>query len=351
MTTQGYQMGEELTNSANLAGAQTNMPPPKERSEAGCCGCKTSQGICNGGFERIDRNTLSFNPEERFNGVTKAYLDVHGGGDFFYYSSCCASEQAFTFKVLAPGVTQNSMEHLYSINNHLRCCCSCDDCNLGVKCLSCCCYYVCCNSNGGQLDYTFLGKTFATMGRYISPGCYNDCCSCCCGCNREKNINLVRFNQNSNDIDSTKGENVGLLYIPPGCCQANKVNYEYQGSKRYKIEVLGCCPALMYGQCCCCSGVLVINILDEMADGNPIVGKAIYRYGVYGTKYNEEGEEDTSYMLGNSTVDDTRKNCCVKPVNPHFVIHFPEKATSIDKFNIVNQIVYHYYYNIRGCCC
>lgn len=353
----GYQM-ESLNETPQLAGNQTpgmetsstSGPNDVSRMEAGCCGCRTKEGACNGGFEKINRSNLSFNPETRFEGVTKAYLDVHSGGDFFYFSSCIAVGKPYSFKVLIPSKNQDTyMEHLYSINNHLKCPCSCEECCFGLGCpfgFS----YECCDYKRSQLDYTFLGKTFATMGQYIPKGCYNDCCSCICGCSRERNINLVRLNMNSNDIDSTKGENVGLLYVP-GCCQNNKCVYEYHGSKRYRTEITNCCPLLWMKRCWCCSGKLEINIIDEC--GDQVVGNAIFRVGVYGTKYNEQGEEDTTYMMGGSTVDDTRKNCCVAPVNPHFVINFPKNATSIDKFNIINQIAYQYYYIVSKAdlCC
>lgn len=338
----GSQAGEDARIHQDPSGSSTNIPNV-ERKEAGCCGCKTTQGVMNGGFERIDRNSLSFNPETGFDGVTKCYLDVHSGGDFYYFAAKrCNRQRPFSFKVMVPSKENNlALTHLYSINHHMKCCC--DDCNC-VAFQYCCCFYLCCDSVFGQLDYTFLGRTFATMGRYLTPGCYNDCCATAFA----RNINLVRFNLDSNDKDANKGENIGLLYSTNkccdcGCCCSPLVTYEYRTQMRYKVELDGCCPACWLSGCC--SGLLVINIMDLKAEGEPIVGKAVYRTGTSGKKYNENGDEDTSYLEDTTFVDDTRKNCCSEAVNPHFVIHFPEAASSIDKFNIVNQIAYIYHYS------
>ncbi len=72
------------------------------------------------------------------------------------------------------------------------------------------------------------------------------------------------------------------------------------------------------------------------------------RTGCNGTSINEDGKEDTWYEELNTIHYDINQNdCCALPANPYFTLIFDEntKLSSLEKFNILNLVLYRLYYD------
>lgn len=338
---------QQIAEGENNANEKTqNISKPGERpEEPGCCGCKSSVGTVNGGKETLDKSTLSFNPEADLAQYKRIYIE--SAYDMFeYYTSCLSYFPMGGFKIYGanPEDPTKVPTLLFNINSHSKC-----------SCMGCCdktCamigfFNLCHDAIATQLNYKVKGIPFATMGKMLKKGCYNDCTTKVLCCARAFNFNLIRLNKFYNDRDADKGEYQGLAYTPPGCCltQGGKTQLDFGTEQKF--------TAFGGSQCCYCLGGKIDMPIQDMK-GNEVAICNI-RTKCNGTKLNEDGEEDLSFMT-RTDYDTNMKDCLAIPINPYFTLTFKDSnLSSLDKFNILNLVIYRLYYGgfldctVRAC--
>ena len=207
---------------------------------------------------------------------------------------------------------------LFTSQIHTRDCCECRPCLLNCWL----CEYVCCDMILFQMDYKRNNKPFYTQGVNIQKGFYclkcNWCNQCC-----KRDVLYLRENTDPDNHDFNCGIPKGKTLGTPGCCSVcrDKVAsyYNEQDQKgpeiRYKTDCCVSCNALCCGRFWCCGEDLHIDILD----GNgQLVGDILVPHG-----------------CNSSKVDKT----CFCP-SMHYEINLPQNASSIEKFQIVADVIH-----------
>lgn len=329
---------EKTSNSAKAA----------EREEPGCCGCKSSVGLTNGGKETIDASTLQFNPKTDLEKYKKIYIE--SSYDMFEYYSYCAAYLTFSgFKIYGSNPEDPTKVPTFLFNANPRSKCTCSHCRCcDAPCAMSGFFYMCHDTIVSQLDYKVKGIPFGTMGRMIKKGCHNDCTMKILCCARAHNYNLVRLHKFPNDYDADKGEYTGLTYTPEGCCltQAGKTNFDF-GTEQKFVAIGG-------AKCCYCMGGMVDMEIQD-AKGN-VVANCNVRAKCEGTKINEDGQQDLSYQT-RTDYDTNMNDCCAIPIHPYFTICFKDSSnlSSMDKWSIINLVLYRLHYqgfldcSVRAC--
>lgn len=208
---------------------------------------------------------------------------------------------------------------LFTSQIHFNGCCNCCS-NCTLDCLLC--EYVCCDSILFQMDYKRNNNTFYTQGFNVKSGCYCIECHCCyyC-CNRP--VLYLRENIDPDNPDINCGINKGKTLGTNGCCSICKdkvVSYinelEQKGPNlRYKVTCCDICNTLCCGYCSLCANDLHIDIFDgnEQRVGDIFVSKG----------------------CSSSAVDKT----CFCP-GSHYEIHLPQNSSSIEKFQIIADVIH-----------
>lgn len=149
-------------------------PNAAYKIEAGACGCKSTQGIVNGGLQKLDRSKLVFDPAKECESYDRFYIGL-AEADFDDYVGkcalyCCTGGRVAAFKVYGTNADNDVKMPipLYSVTQHVKC--SCSNCSCIALCTHFPCALICCNAIVSQADYKVRGTPFATMGKYLSSG-------------------------------------------------------------------------------------------------------------------------------------------------------------------------------------
>ena len=260
---------------------------------------------------------LPFDVSNELSNYNRAFITRNA--DYFRTFHCCELPM-FDYNVFGE-LPDGHKVLLFTVRFHFKCCDCCNDCSI-YCCLG---EYVCCDKIIFQLDYRVNNKNFYTQGLNLQKGCY--CCKCqcfnccnCLGCCNSYRILYLRENLDPDNPDFNVGIKKGSTLDNIRCCCCDKVvkYISQEGIEGHTLR-LDCCEICKRSCPCTASCSRCYDL--EIAIDNP------------------SGQKVGNIFIPNGCCSTKVENCCYYPAN-HFEINFPKDATSLEKFQIIAEVVH-----------
>ena len=285
----------------------------------------TYQPIMNDPIPMQSALKLPFDVSTELNIYNRVYISRQL--DYFRNYHCC--EVTGGDYIVYGELPDGDKKILFTASKHFKCCNCCNSCIIGCGLLD----YECCDSIVTQIDYKRNNVNFYTQGQYIQSGCYLCRWLFCyqfllCFINGQ--LYYLRENLEPDNPDFNVGVKRGST-LAHECCGDSLVSYTTQeGFKGPSVKLQCCekckhsCTNVLCGGCfgCNMAGCDIELIIE---DGN--------------------GQQTgTVYLPNGCCSKKVEGTCCYFP-GSHYVVNFPPNATSIEKFQIIADIIH---FNVRN---
>ena len=267
------------------------------------------------------KKEIPFKVETELNPFTKMYITKEN--DLFKIAHFCQSLTQ-DYQIFGE-MSDESKKLLFTVSEHFECeCCCCCNCDqIGFDC--CCFSLMLCDKILYQLDYKKNNQDFYTQGRYQQKGfqCKIPECHCCNLC--PYHTLYLRENTDHDDADFDKGTKKGRTETLSCSFCSDKTSVYTTEENKQGYGIRATCSEIYRRKYLkmCCNATHDFEIEIE----------------------NENGEKVGNIMLYSGLCSDLVKDKCCYVPKPYFEINMPKNASSIQKFQIIADIIHFDYAN------